>query len=61
MRDGPLAPDGCGILRAYERYHTQSPKAAEAEAAALLSPHRLSVERNRAGFRALGGSLMRSA
>jgi AraC-like DNA-binding protein len=51
---GLLTPDRFDVLRAYERYLTRSPEAAEAEAAALLSPHRLSVQRDRASFRALG-------
>jgi AraC-like DNA-binding protein len=49
-----LTSDRSDILQAYERYRTRSPKAAEAEAATLLSPHRLSVDRDRASFSALG-------
>jgi hypothetical protein len=48
--DDPLTRDRPDLLRAYERYSTRSPEAAEAESARLLSPHQLSVGRDASRF-----------
>src|SRR5262249_23080916 len=50
----PLTLGHTDVLQAYERYRTCNPEAAEAQAATLLSPHRLSVHQDHARFRASG-------
>jgi AraC-like DNA-binding protein len=52
--DNPLTRDRSDLLQAYERYSTRSPEVAEAESAALLSPHRLSLGRDTTRFWASG-------
>jgi AraC-like DNA-binding protein len=52
--DDPVACDRSDALRAYECFCARSPEAAETKSSALLAPHRLSVERDRARFWAFG-------
>ncbi|WP_329258663.1 AraC family transcriptional regulator [Actinoallomurus sp. NBC_01490] len=52
--EGPPTPVHSDFLQAYERYRTRSPEAAEVASAAFLSPHRLSVGRDRDDFQAMG-------
>lgn len=52
--EDPRAPVHPDFLPAYERYRTRSPETAELACAPFLSPHRLSVGRDRDRFQARG-------